>query len=309
VESLKETLAALTQSLPALPEQVREVLADAELLVAAGEALAEQAGEARSEADRHLEDAALALAELRDEAAEQAQGLEGSLAGLDGEVAELEELAPAQQRVAEAVDAIGASMDALKGDLAEGTAAIEGARQAFATVLGRIEERTRTAAQELQAGASAAEAAADAAQGAIETARSEIAGQVAAMAAAASAAQDALQDALQEAVGSLPGFAGELRSSLDAMRGDLDAALDDLKAQWRQHLEDELAPRVEHALTAVKAALAALDEHATEASGKWSEARKEAQTPLDAIREQLPALDTGVASVKEAASQVGLAWA
>jgi chromosome segregation ATPase len=308
MESLKETLAALTQSLPDLPEHLRGLLADVDALEASGQTLRDEAGEARNEADQQLEPLIQSLVELREEAAAQVQGLDRELGELEAAVAELEELEAAQQGVGEAVDAVGTSMDQLKGEVGEGAAAIEAARQGFTIVLDRIEERTRSAAQELQAAASAAEAAGDAAQGAIDAARSEVASQVAAMAAASAAAQVALQSVLQEAVGSLPGLASELRSSLDTMRGDLQAALDDLKDQWRQRLEDELAPGIDTAVEGVKTALATLDEHAADSAGKWSDGREAAETPLEAVQEQLPSLDTGVASVKEAADQVGLAW-
>jgi cysteine sulfinate desulfinase/cysteine desulfurase-like protein len=83
---------------------------------------------------------------------------------------------------------------------------------------------------------------------------------------------------------------------------------DQIIENLRTRVQDELRQALDQQLSEVTNALSELGQAAIQAEEACESARQELQQQLGELAERIPVMQTGVEQVKQAATEVGIAW-
>jgi uncharacterized phage infection (PIP) family protein YhgE len=307
--SLQETLAVLSQAVPALPGKVEAVAHESDAVEKAARDSIADFDQKRSQTDALLDQVRQALEALRDHAVTESQSVAQATQALkDLTEQEVHALDEGRDKLQAGGDEVGDAFDTLQSELVHA-----GDRTHVA------HEEARSALQELGEQA--------------RSGRTELDGAVHDMTAAIASAQEAIQEGqLQVAQGvtalsqTMSRLLGEAHSRLEKTRARLDElhseqekavndALSELEGQ-RGQLEQELTGRVqseleqplEHELEGLAGVLGETGQRVQKLHADCTARREDLEQQFAAVADRIPPLQSGVEQVKGAAAEVGIAW-
>ncbi|HWW95268.1 MAG TPA: hypothetical protein VN375_18005 [Vicinamibacteria bacterium] len=299
-ETLKETLRALSETLPTLPPRVEALIADGESLRVAAEEAARELRERRAEAEQVMARVETALVELRDGSAAHGALMEQGL----------EALTPALNTSLAAVPMVGPLV-------AQATAVDLAILKEAPNLLRAAQDEAERALASVQEGISAGEGALSAALEEVAQAEESFRGRVEAAQTGLTERVEVLVQAMEarqvEALQRLE-TAGEVFASLEADFQERLTAVNERIVQARtSQLLDATRDRAAELQQQIEAALSQITDTLKDVSQGVRRTRddaaqeREALFPLFAeLHRRLEPLKRAVQSVKEAAEEVGV---
>jgi chromosome segregation ATPase len=307
--SLQETLAVLSQAVPALPGKVEAVAHESDALEKSARESIADFDQKRAQADALMDQVRHALEALRDHAVQESQSVESAaqaLKDLTGQ--EVHAVDEGKDKLQAGGDEVGHGFDALQSELVHAGDRTHAAHEEARSALHGLGEQARSSRTELDEAIHQMTAAIASAQEAVREGQTQIAEGVSALSQAMSQLLGEVHSRLEETKKHL----GELHLEQDRVVND---ALSDLEKQQRDPLQQELTQRVnelekplEHELDGVAGALKEMGEQVQKLHTDCSTRREELEQQFAAVADRIPPLHSAVEQVKGAAAEVGIAW-
>jgi ABC-type transporter Mla subunit MlaD len=308
--TLKETLPILDAAVPLIPGKVAEAEHEGQEFRQAVEDLLRLIEQQRAGAGQMLSRVKEALAVLQDAAAErQGQVVEG-LQSVEATLAEaLEGVEEGRDELSEGLDAAGSDIQALETHLGDGGQRTQSARDDAARAIDELKAEVHEGQTGLEGALHAATAAVDAVGGELEEAQGVLADAAAQLNATMAELLERARTRLGGTHDRLKGLQAELEASVTGAVSELASRKEQLLEDVRERLQDEVRQRLDAGLDTVAESLGQLGDAVAEATRTCQQDREEVEQRFEALRQRMPPLQDAVVCVKQAAEQVGVAWA
>jgi chromosome segregation ATPase len=307
--SLKETLAVLSQAVPALPGKVEAVAHESDALErVAREALADL-DQKRAQADVLMDQVRHALEALRDRADEESQHVEHAaqaLKDLTGQ--EAHTVDERSDNLQAGGDEVGHAFDALQSELVHAGDRAHAAHEEARSALHGLGEQAHSSQTELDGAVHQMTAAIASAQEAVREGQAQVAEGVSALSQTMSRLLGEAHTRVQQTRARLDELHSEQERAVNDALSELEGQRGQLEQELTRRVESELEQPLDHELEAVAGALVEMGQHVLKLHADCSARRENLEQQFAAVADRIPPLQSGVEQVKGAAAEVGIAW-
>jgi uncharacterized phage infection (PIP) family protein YhgE len=306
--SLQETLAVLSQAVPALPGKVEAVAHESDAVERAARDSIADFDQKRSQADALIDQVRHALEALSDHAVQESHSVEQTaqaLKDLTGQ--EVHVLEEGSDKLQAGGDEVGHGFDTLQSELVHAGDRTHAAHEEARSALHGLGEQARSSQTELDGAVHEMTAAIASAQEAVREGQAQVAEGVA-----------ALIQTMSRLVGEAHSRMEKTRTLLGELHSEQDRVVNEALSNLEKHrgpLQDELTRRVkeleqplDHELESVGGTVKDMDQQVQKLHADCRARREDLEQQFAAVADRIPPLHCGVEQVKGAAAEVGIAW-